>query len=87
MQRKVWNPGMKKAEGMLGGEFARSQKDGLPFLVLTGWTNHQAHQNYMAEHFSGLKETAASEQDVVELTGEQLIVEELWRISPSLHTK
>jgi heme-degrading monooxygenase HmoA len=87
MQRKVWNPGMKKAEGMLGGEFARSQKNGQYFLVLTGWTNQKTHQKYMVEHFPDLKKTATPEQDVVELTGEQLMIEESWHIRPNLHTK
>ncbi|MDR0271388.1 YdbC family protein [Paenibacillus sp.] len=82
MQKEVWNPGMKKAEGMLGGEFARSQKNNLYYLVLTGWENTNVHEKYMANHFPGLIKTAAPEQDVVELTGNQFIVEESWRVCP-----
>lgn len=37
---------MKKAEGMLGGEFARSQKNEQYFLVLTGWENNLLLKNH-----------------------------------------
>lgn len=36
IQKKIWNAGMKKAEGVLGGTFAYSQKDSSHFLVLSG---------------------------------------------------
>ncbi|MDQ0176686.1 YdbC family protein [Bacillus chungangensis] len=82
MQKEVWNPGMKKAEGMLGGEFARSQKNDLYYLVLTGWENENVHEKYMAIHFPDLIKTATPKQDVVELTGNHFIVQESWRVCP-----
>ena len=73
---------MKKAEGMLGGEFARSQKNEQYFLVLTGWENENVHEKYIANHFPELIKTAIPKKDVVELIGKQFIVEESWRVCP-----
>lgn len=47
MQKNIWNIGMQKSEGMLGGIFACSQKQKNEFLVLTGWKNEVYHQKYM----------------------------------------
>jgi hypothetical protein len=79
MQKQVWNPGMKQADGMVGGEFAISQKSHQHVLVFTGWENQKAHQAYMVEHFPGLK---SPEEDMIDLKGEQLIVEGSWRVCP-----
>jgi quinol monooxygenase YgiN len=80
MQENVWNTGMKKSEGMLGGTFAFSQNKSNEFLVLTGWKSEDYHQNYMKENFPKLLKTAKPKNDVLELTGEQFKVEEAWRV-------
>ncbi|HWI49388.1 MAG TPA: hypothetical protein VNU45_14310 [Rummeliibacillus sp.] len=74
---------MKKAGGLIGGEFAISLNNKLHFLVLTGWANQNTHQNYMLNLFPDLKKVAIPEQDVVNLEGEQFIVENSWRVYPN----
>lgn len=80
IQDKVWNPGMGKSKGMLGGTFATNQKQHNTFLVLTGWRSESDHQNYMKENFPELLKKAKPKDDVLELTGEQFKVEEAWRV-------
>ncbi|MGR3762989.1 YdbC family protein [Rossellomorea sp. NS-SX7] len=80
MQAKVWNPGMQKSEGMLGGTFAFSQKQRNLCLVLTGWKSEADHRGYMEERFPDLLKTADPQRDVIGLTGEQCKVEEAWRV-------
>ena len=82
IQDKVWNPGMGKSKGMLGGTFATNQKQHNTFLVLTGWESEDCHQNYMKENFPELLQKAKPKDDVLELTGEQFKVEEAWRVCP-----
>lgn len=84
MQKKVWNIGLQKAEGMLGGTFAFSQKERKDFLVLTVWKNEQFHQKYMEVNFPELIETAKPKNDVIELAGEKFKVEEAWRVCPMI---
>jgi hypothetical protein len=82
MQRNVWNPGMQKSEGMLGGTFAFSQKQRSLCLVLTGWESEAVHRGYMEERFPKLLKMAETKHDVLELTGEEFKVEEEWRVCP-----
>ncbi len=83
MQEEVWNPGMQKSEGMLGGTFALSQKYSNDFLVLTGWESADDHQHYMGTNFPELLKTANPKNDVLNLTGGQFKVEEAWRVCPN----
>ncbi|MFQ3543107.1 YdbC family protein [Halobacillus rhizosphaerae] len=83
MQRNVWNPGMKRAEGMIGGVVCRSQRDFQSFLIFTGWENHLYHQMYRLHLFPHLKHKAAPQQDVNHLSGESFPVEEGWRVVSS----
>ncbi|MGG3623837.1 hypothetical protein ABES25_09825 [Bacillus gobiensis] len=73
---------MQKKYGTPGGEFARSQKNDHCFPVLTGWINVNTHEKYMADNFPDLIKTATPKQDVIQLTGQQFIVEESWRVCP-----
>ncbi|ALC81930.1 MULTISPECIES: YdbC family protein [Bacillus] len=82
MQKNVWNIGMQKSEGMLGGIFACSQKQKNDFLVLTGWKNEVYHQNYTEQNFPELLKVAKPKNDLLELTGEQFKIEEAWRVCP-----
>lgn len=82
MQKNVWNTGVQKSEGMLGGTFACSSKDNKEFLVLTGWKDEVYHRNYMEQNFPKLLEIAQPKNDVLEITGEQFLVEEAWRVCP-----
>jgi len=81
MHKNVWNLGMQKSEGMLGGTFAFSQKLlENEYLVLTGWKNEVDHQNYIEQNFPELLNSAKPNDDVFELKGDQFKVEEAWRV-------
>jgi heme-degrading monooxygenase HmoA len=82
MQLNVWNLGLQKSEGMIGGTFACSQKQENDYLVFTGWKNEVDHQNYIEQNFPELLNSAKPNDDVVELSGEQFKVEEAWRVCP-----
>jgi quinol monooxygenase YgiN len=84
IQKRVWNTGMKKAGGMLGGTFACSPKESSHFLVLSGWKEERDHEKYMEEYFPELVEAAHPQNDVLNLTGEQFKVEEAWRVCPKV---
>ncbi|WP_379967500.1 YdbC family protein [Ectobacillus sp. sgz5001026] len=84
MQKKVWNVGMQKVEGMLGGTFACSLKESNDFLVLSGWKSDIFHQRYMEIHFPRLIELARPKDDVRNLTGEKFRIEEAWRVLPTM---
>jgi heme-degrading monooxygenase HmoA len=84
MQKKVWNLGLQKAEGMLGGTFSFSQKESNYFLVLSVWKSENLHQTYMEQNFPKLIETAKTKNDVLKLIGEKFKVEEAWRVSPTV---
>jgi hypothetical protein len=82
IQKKVWNTGLQKSEGMLGGTFACSQKQENEYLVLTGWKNEVDHQNYIEQYFPELLISAKPNDDLVELKGDRFKVEEAWRVCP-----
>ncbi|TLS36181.1 YdbC family protein [Pseudalkalibacillus caeni] len=82
MQEEVWNTGMKKSKGMLGGTFSFSQKQSNDFLIFTGWESEDYHQHYMEANFPELLKTAKPLNDVLKLRGEQFTVEEAWRVYP-----
>jgi heme-degrading monooxygenase HmoA len=80
MQTRVWNPGMQKHKGMLGGTFALSQKKRNLFLVVTGWENEAYHQRYVEKGFTELRNKAEPRQDVLKLSGGKFKVEDAWRV-------
>ncbi|MHA7138563.1 YdbC family protein [Rossellomorea arthrocnemi] len=80
MQKTIWNPGMMVAEGFLGGSFAISKKRMRDFLVFTCWENERF---YVEKHFPVLVPATKMQTDVVEIKGEELVLEEAWRVLPS----
>lgn len=85
-QKNVWNSGMQKSEGMIGGTFGSSLKTKNEFLVFTGWRRELYHQKYMNEKFSQLYQKAQPKADVYKITGEQFRVEDCWRVYPSIYS-
>lgn len=81
-QADVWNVGMQKSDGMLGGTFASSEQESNAFLVLTGWDSDEHHQRYRVENFPDLYHEAKPENDVVDIIGHWFRVEEGWRVCP-----
>lgn len=81
-QKTIWTPGMSTAEGLLGGTFAISRKRMRDFLVFTCWENERFHQVYMEKHFPEFVTAAKTQTDVQEIKGEELVLEEAWRVLP-----
>ncbi|RBP03887.1 YdbC family protein [Rossellomorea aquimaris] len=83
MQETIWNPGMSVAEGLLRRSFASSKKRMRDFLVFSCWKNERFHQEYVEKHFPVLVAATKIETDVQEIEGEELVLEEAWRVLPS----
>ncbi|WP_299739261.1 YdbC family protein [uncultured Rossellomorea sp.] len=81
MQKTIWNPGMSAAEGFLGGSFAISKKRVRDFLVFTCWGNERFHQ-IVEKHFPALVKETKMQTDVQEIMGEEVVLEEAWRVLP-----
>ncbi|MFI8574857.1 YdbC family protein [Rossellomorea aquimaris] len=79
MQKAIWNPGMSLAEGFLGGSFAISKKRMRDFLVFTCWENERF---YAEKHFPVLVTAAKMQTHVQKIKGEELVLEEAWRVLP-----
>ncbi|MGE6755612.1 YdbC family protein [Rossellomorea sp. NPDC071047] len=85
MQETLWNQGMSVAEGLLGGTFAISKKIMKDFLVFTCWGDERSHQKYVEKHFPVFVNAAKMQTDVQEIKGEELVLEEAWRVLPCNH--
>ncbi|MCP3029478.1 DUF4937 domain-containing protein [Halobacillus sp. A5] len=83
-QQTVWNTGMQRSDGIIGGLFAQSNKLSNEYMVVTGWESEKHHQEYVDEHFPELLKQAKTGEDVLELSGDQFKVEESWRIYPEI---
>jgi len=79
MQKTIWNPGMMVAEGFLGGSFAIPKKRMRDFLVFTCWENERF---YVEKHFPVLVTSAKMQTHVQKIKGEELVLEEAWRVLP-----
>jgi heme-degrading monooxygenase HmoA len=65
VQESVWNAGMARAPGMLGGAFGVSYDDVLRYAVATFWSDEAAHRHYQEQIFPGLSALAGLNDDVV----------------------
>ncbi len=80
VQKKVWNPAMASAGGMLAGVFSRSVQDENQYLVCTLWRTIAAHNEYRERCLSGLRDQSEVANDVAQLSGFVVNVESSWRV-------
>ncbi|WP_410982518.1 DUF4937 domain-containing protein [Bacillus cereus] len=80
IQETVWNKGMEKSEGMLGGVVGRSLKNANRYIVFSFWENEMAHQRYVKEIFPGLYELANVTEDVENINGKQVTCIKEWSV-------
>ncbi len=80
VQKKVWNPTMASAGGMLAGVFSRSVQDENQYLVCTLWRTISAHDDYRERHLSKLRDQSEVARDVAHLDGYVVHVEPSWRV-------
>lgn len=84
IQETVWNIGMAKAVGMLGGAFNRHSNSHNHYLVTTLWHDIQAHENYSKNHLPSLREKADVANDLLKIQGYLVELEPSWCILPEL---
>lgn len=82
VQESVWMPGMKSAQGMLGGGFWRSVDDEDQFIVTTAWASMEDHERYCNEQLPKLRDQANLKDDLVKLAGEQVVLTPAWTVLP-----
>ncbi|MGW2251021.1 DUF4937 domain-containing protein [Kitasatospora sp. NPDC001660] len=79
-QRRVWNPAMASAGGMLAGTVARLEDD--RYLVTTLWTGWSAHRRYARRDVAALRARADVTADVRALTGLTMHLQPEWQVLP-----
>lgn len=79
-QETIWNKGMEKAKGMLGGVVGKSLKNKNRYIVLTYWKDEQTHQHYVEEIFPDLYKLANIHEDIEEIKGKQAVCKEEWLV-------
>lgn len=85
MQETVWNPGIARAEGMMGGVVGRSLSSNR-YIVLSLWKDAAAHNQYVKEIFPQLLHTANPSQQVLHMEGKQTTFVSSWSVLP-VHCK
>ncbi|OSX93301.1 hypothetical protein BTJ45_02014 [Bacillus mycoides] len=79
-QETIWNKGMEKVKGMLGGVVGKSLKNENRYIVLTYWKDEKMHQNYVEEIFPELNKSANVHEDIEEIKGKQAVCKEAWLV-------
>ncbi|WP_026590792.1 DUF4937 domain-containing protein [Bacillus sp. UNC437CL72CviS29] len=80
IQETIWNKGMEKSEGMLGGVVGRSLKNSNRYVVLSFWENEMSHHRYVKEIFPRLYALANVTMDVESINGKQVACIEEWSV-------
>lgn len=83
VQRDVWNPGMGRAAGMLGGIFCRDSTDRNRYLVCTFWRSAADHTAYRESIFPPLRRRAGVEHDCESVAGLLVNIEPSWAVPTS----
>ena len=80
VQEYIWKPGMKKAQGMLGGSFSKSAINTIKYLVSTFWDSQENHNSYTTTILPGLQQKADVANDLDNITGKQILLVDSWKI-------
>jgi len=81
IQKKVWIPGMKKSQGMLGGEFSKSTANASGYLVSTFWDSIQNHEKYVKENLPKYKNESNLNHDIIKIIGRNIRLVDSWKIT------
>lgn len=79
-QETIWNKGMEKTRGMLGGVVAKSLKNKNRYIVLTYWKDEITHQHYVEEIFPELYKLANIHEDIEDIRGKEAVCKEEWLV-------
>jgi heme-degrading monooxygenase HmoA len=80
MQKDIWKPGMRTANGILGGCFSKSENDANKYLVSTFWNSLDNHIYYVKKILPRLSEKADAANDLDRITGKQILLVNSWNI-------
>ena len=80
VQKDIWKPGMKKANGMLGGSFSISVNNTNKYSISTFWDSLENHNNYVIEILPQLHEKADAVNDINRIIGKQILLVDSWKI-------
>lgn len=80
-QEELWNPGMARLKGFLGGAWGLTKSEKVAF-VFSLWSNEAAHSHYQRDVFPGLKKQACTELDIANIQGYKVICEPSWLVLP-----
>lgn len=77
VQKNIWNVGLKKSDGMLAGVFCKNEKNHPNrYLVVSLWEHIYAHKHYVAYALPSLLEQANVKEDVIQMKGSLVELEE-----------
>ncbi|MBO8172251.1 MAG: YdbC family protein [Bacillaceae bacterium] len=79
-QKKIWNPGMAEAEGMLAGVFGVEKENERRFLVATLWKDEASHMAYVQNMFPTLNVRAQVGEDIEEIAGKMVRLIPTWTV-------
>lgn len=85
VQKKIWIPGMKKSQGMLGGEFSQSTDNVLRYFVSTFWDSIQNHEKYVAQDLPKYKNKSNLNHDIIKIIGWKTRLVDSWKITKKQH--
>lgn len=80
VQKDIWKPGMRSAQGMLGDYFSKSVSSTNKYLVSTFWDSQENHKNYVNKILPELREKADAANDLDMITGKQILLVDSWKI-------
>ncbi|MTI32345.1 DUF4937 domain-containing protein [Xanthovirga aplysinae] len=84
VQQSIWLPAMQIANGMLGGEFSVAEEESTRYLVATFWETEVLHEDYVRNILPGLRKKAGVSNNIIDLGGKGIVLEEKWRVLPNL---
>lgn len=80
VQETVWNDGMSKQDGMLGGIIGKSLSDTNRYIVLSLWKDKRAHQNYVDGAFQALYHHANVSEYTMSIQGKHVPFVQEWSV-------
>ena len=71
---------MKNSKGMLRGKFSKSTNNASRYLVSTFWNSSENHQDYVENNLQKLKVNAATQNDIDNIIGRQIVLIDKWKV-------
>lgn len=80
VQKSVWLPGFKKAEGMQGGLFSKGDGDQNRYHLSVFWNYQQSNSDFEKKELLSLRKIAAVNEDILSLDVTLVNLEESWKV-------